>query len=99
MNLLIKSSSLVTGMTGSTVEVEELVIDGLIMDGIVLCIFVLMGAKVVLGAGVVVGVVVLLASSTVDVDWDNSRMVELWEISIVDELVEFNTVFSASSNI
>ena len=99
MNLLIKSSSLVTGMTGSTVEVEELVIDGLIMDGIVLCIFVLMGAKVVLGAGVVVGVVVLLASSTVDVDWDNSRMVELWEISIVDELEEFKTVLRASSNI
>ena len=82
MNLLIKSSSLVTGIPGSTVEVEELVIDGLIMDGIVLCIFVLMGAKVVLGAGVAV---VLLASSTVDVDWDNSGMVELWEISIVDE--------------
>ena len=78
MNLLIKSSSLVSGMPGSTVEVEELVIDGLIMDGIVLCIFVLMGAKVVLGAGVVVDAVavVLLASSTVDVDvdvdWDNS---------------------------
>jgi len=68
VNFLIKSSSLVTGIVDSTVEVDELVIDGLIMDGIVLCIFVfvLMGAKVVLGAGV------LLASSTVDVDWDNS---------------------------
>ena len=90
MLLLLLLLALFVEIVGYTVDVDELVIDGLTVDGIAIFTFVLMGAKVVLGTVEVV---------SVEIDCGRSGLIELLERSIKDELEEFKTVLSASSNI